>query len=341
MSISDHERETPYRNLKPNTILDAVEGVGYHCNGHQLALNSFENRVYQVGVEPGSGPGAETGFLVAKFYRADRWSDAAILEEHEFCRELAELEIPVVPPLTTGDGITLHRHGPFRFSLYPRRGGRAPDLESLDNLKQLGRCLARIHAAGATRPFTVRPALNVESFGVESRRYLLEGGFVPADLQPAYKSLTDDLIHRIRACFDSAGEVVTIRLHGDCHPGNILWTDDGPHFVDFDDARSGPAIQDLWMCLSGERADCTAQLSALLSGYQDFYEFDARQLRLIEALRTLRMMHYVAWVAKRWNDPAFPVAFPWFDGTRFWDEHVLSLREQAAMMDEPPLLWMA
>ena len=339
MKSDEPEAETPYSGLGPETVLDAVESVGYRCTGHQLALNSFENRVYQVGVEPESGDGGAIGFLVAKFYRAGRWSDAAILEEHRFSRELADLEIPVVAPLADGEGRTLHRYGAFRFSLYPRRGGRAPDLEVPDHLQQLGRCLARIHAAGAADRFVHRPLLDVDSFAVEPRRFLLAGGFVPMELERVYASLTEDLIRRARDCFARAGAVARIRLHGDCHPGNILWTGDGPHFVDFDDARSGPAVQDLWMCLSGERDDRAAQLAELLSGYQEFFDFDARELHLVEALRTLRIMHHVAWIAGRWRDPAFPLAFPWFEAPRFWDEHILSLREQAAMMDEPLLEW--
>ncbi|MBF0369952.1 MAG: serine/threonine protein kinase [Magnetococcales bacterium] len=327
------EDKTPYRNLGPEAILDAVESIGYRCDGSLLALNSFENRVYQVGIEEGDG-------LVAKFYRANRWSNEAILEEHHFSQELADLEIPVIPPLALDDGATLHAHATFRFALYPRRGGRAPDLENSDHLKQLGRFLGRIHAAGAVTEFAERPTLDIASFGEASMVFLLESGFIPLELETPYRTLAEDLLSRIRASFDAAGSVNLIRLHGDCHPGNILWTDAGPHFVDFDDARRGPAIQDLWMCLSGERADRTAQLGDLLEGYGQFYDFDPRELLLIEALRTLRMMHYAAWIARRWEDPAFPRAFPWFNNGRYWDEHILSLREQASMMEERPLEWM-
>ncbi len=322
----------PYSDLGPNTVLDAVESVGYRCDGTQLALNSYENRVYQVGIEAAVP-------LVVKFYRPRRWSDTTILEEHKFTQELAELEITAVPPLADSSGKTLHRFGNFRFSVYPMRGGRAPELEDPDTLSRLGLYLGRIHAVGRSRDFAQRPTLDTESFGVEPRRFLLESGFIPYEMETVYSSLTADLLERIGGCYQRAGDVANIRLHGDCHGGNILWTDSGPHFVDFDDARMGPAVQDLWMCLSGGREERSDQLSHLLRGYLQFSDFNPRELHLIEALRTLRMIHYAAWIARRWNDPAFPRAFPWFNGPRYWDEHLLALREQAALMDELPLEW--
>ncbi|WJW75811.1 serine/threonine protein kinase [Thiohalobacter sp. IOR34] len=319
-----------YAGLTPDLILDAVEAQGQRCSGHLLALNSYENRVYQIGLEAG-------GFLVAKFYRPGRWSDAAILEEHAFSRELAERDIPVVQPLTDAAGVTLFRHQGFRFALYPRQGGRWPNLDDLDNLLRLGRLLGRIHAVGAMRPFSHRPRLDPESFGVASVDYLLGEGLLPAHIELAYRTLTADLLQQIESAYARAGEIRLIRLHGDCHPGNILWTDDGPHFVDLDDCRSGPAIQDLWMLLSGERREMAAALSELLEGYQEFHDFDYRELQLIEALRTLRMIHYAAWLARRRDDPAFQQAFPWFGSDRYWEEHILALREQAAALNEPPL----
>jgi Ser/Thr protein kinase RdoA (MazF antagonist) len=328
---TERERHA-YRELGPDRILDAVESLGYRCDGRLLALNSYENRVYQVGIEEGAP-------LVGKFYRPGRWRDEAILEEHGFSRELEALEIPVVTPLADADGRTLHRHGPFRFALYPRRGGRAPDLEDPELLGQMGRFVARIHNVGALRHFVQRPTLSIEHFGVDSYRYLLAGGFIPATLEIAYHSLAEELIERIRACFRRAGNPSSLRLHGDCHPGNILWTDSGPHILDLDDARTGPAVQDLWMFLSGDRAHMQARLLDLLDGYTRFRDFDPRELHLVEALRTLRMMHYAAWLARRWQDPAFPRAFPYFNTERYWGEHILSLREQAALMDEPPLAW--
>ena len=326
------EQPLAYQTLDPDRILDAVESTGLRCDGHLHALNSYENRVYQIGIEDGS-------FIVAKFYRPGRWSDAAIREEHDFALELAEREIPVVAPLRDAQGETLHHHEGFCFALYPRRGGRWPDLDKPDNLLWLGRFIARIHAVGAIEPFQHRPVLGIEHFGEESYRYVLEKGFVPAELHLPYRSLAEDVLRQVRACYQRAGEVHNIRLHGDCHPGNILWTDAGPHFVDFDDCRMGPAIQDLWMLLSGERRDMTMQLADILDGYTEFYDFNPRELNLLEALRTLRMLHYSAWLARRWDDPAFKQAFTWFNTARYWEEQILALREQAALLDEPPLVW--
>jgi len=320
-----------YNALGPDAVLDAVEGLGFACDGRLLALNSYENRVYQVGLED-----AEP--LVAKFYRPGRWSDEAILEEHAFSLELAGEEIPVVPPLIRDDG-TLHRHGPYRFALYPRRGGRTPELDDPSHLEQLGRFLGRLHNLGSARPFRHRPALSIAHFGEDSRGFLLAQGFIPDYLKAAYESLTADLLAAVRTAFDDVGPVRTLRLHGDFHLGNILWRDDAPQVVDLDDARSGPAVQDLWMLLAGDRRERTLALSDLLEGYTQFRDFDPRELGLIEALRTLRLMHYAAWIARRWSDPAFPRAFPWFAAPRYWEEHVLTLREQAAALDEPPLVW--
>ena len=326
-----NEKES-YAGLGPDQILDAVESAGYRCSGHFLALNSYENRVYQVGIE-------DQLPLVVKFYRPGRWQDAAIVEEHEFSQQLFDLEIPVVAPMNNGQGDTLLHHGGFRFALFARRGGMSPELDKPGTLEQLGRFIGRIHNLGAVKPFSTRPSLEIESFGVDSYQYLLEQGFIPSALQEAYRTLAEDLIDRVRASYQRAGDVSLLRLHGDCHPSNILWTDAGAHIVDLDDARMGPAIQDLWMFLSGDRAYMTARLADLLAGYTEFRDFNPRELHLLEALRTLRMMYYAAWLARRWDDPAFPMAFPWFNSERYWDEHVLSLREQAAQMDEPALVW--
>jgi Ser/Thr protein kinase RdoA (MazF antagonist) len=320
---------TPFADLGPDLILDAVDSLGLVTDGRLLALNSYENRVYQVGIED-SAP------LVAKFYRPGRWGDEAIGEEHAFSQELADLEIPAVAPLAIG-GRTLHRHRGYRFSLSPRRGGRTPELDNSQVLEWIGRFLGRIHAVGAVRPFADRPTLDIASFGEEPRAMLLAAGWIPEDLIPAYESVTEQALTGVRACFERAGDVERIRLHGDCHRGNLLWADAGPHFVDFDDARMGPAVQDLWMLLSGERPDQTRQLADLLAGYESFHDFDSRELHLVEALRTLRQMHYAAWLARRWEDPAFPLAFPWFGTQRYWQDHVLALREQIAAMEEGPL----
>jgi Ser/Thr protein kinase RdoA (MazF antagonist) len=325
--------QPPYSGLTPDAVLDALASVGFAGDGRLLALNSYENRVYQVWLEDADGaPPA----VVAKFYRPGRWSEAQILEEHAFTCELAEREIPVVAPLIA-HGKTLHLHGGFRFAVYPRRGGRTPELEDPDTLEWMGRFIGRIHAVGALRPFAERPALDVEAFGREPREWLLGHDFIPADLVDAWRSAVDLALAGVAHCYQRAGEVRALRLHGDCHAGNVLWTDDGPHFVDFDDCRSGPAIQDLWMLLSGDRPSMTRQLSDVLSGYEDFHDFDRRELHLLEALRTLRLIHYSAWLARRWDDPAFPAAFPWFNSQRYWQDRVLELKEQVALMQEEPL----
>lgn len=321
-----------FQNLTPEQMLDAVEQHGIECDGRFLALNSYENRVYQVGVEDGSP-------IVVKFYRPQRWADEAILEEHQFTQLLAENELPVVAPLTDQSGATLHRADPFRFTIYPCRGGRAPELDNPEHLEIMGRFIARIHALGASDRYNYRPEINIHNFVNEPSRFVLENGFIPAHLVEAWSSLIEMLSQQIDSCYQRAGEVRAIRLHGDLHQGNVLWTDAGPHIVDFDDARMGPSIQDLWMFLSGDRSYMTARLENLLTGYTQFYEFDPVELHLVEALRTLRMIHHAGWLASRWEDPAFPIAFPWFNTTKYWEQQILDLREQSALMDEHPLKW--
>ncbi|MFK5984632.1 MAG: serine/threonine protein kinase [Pseudomonadota bacterium] len=317
-----------YSALSPDLILDAIDSCGYKTDGSALALNSYENRVLRIGLD-NDVP------LIAKFYRPLRWSNEAIIEEHQFCLELNKNEIPVVAPLVDENGQTLHEYQGYRFSLFPMQGGRWPDLENLDDYERMGRFMARIHGIGASHQFQSRQQINIDNYGYQSANYLLEKQFIPAHIETAYKTLTDDLLVMVKTLYELAGDSKIIRLHGDCHRGNILWTDNGPHFVDFDDACSGPAVQDLWMLLAGERAEVTTQLSALLDGYNCFTEFDLRELHLIEALRTLRMMHYAAWLAKRWDDPAFPVAFPWFNTVNYWEQHIQELREQLYVMQEP------
>ena len=321
---------TPFSALTPDIILSAMDSVGLPGDGRLLALNSYENRVYQVGIE-NAAP------VVTKFYRPNRWATAAILEEHTFIQELADNEIPVVPPLRFSENKTLNQANGFRFSVFPRQGGRVPEIEGREKLEWMGRFIARIHAIGSLKPFKERPTLNIINFGDEPSDYLLKHDFIPADLFSAYSSVIAYALDSVRRCFERAGKVKILRLHGDCYPGNILWTDDGPHFVDFDDSRMGPAIQDLWMLLSGDRAEMTLQLNHLLTGYQTFYDFNANELHLLEALRTLRLIHYSAWIAKRWDDPAFPMAFPWFNTARYWQDRIIELREQIALMDEEPI----
>ena len=323
------DRARPYADLTPDTVLDALEAAGLRGDGRLLALNSYENRVYQASLEDGTT-------VVAKFYRPHRWSDEQLAEEHAFALELAEREIPVIAPLQL-KGATLHRFAQMRFAIYPRRGGRAPELEDEKVLEWIGRFIGRIHAVGANARFAVRPALDIESFGEEPRDWLLESGQIPDDLVEAWSSIADHALRGVRDCFERAGRFEPIRLHGDCHSGNVLWTDAGPHFVDLDDARSGPAIQDLWMLLPGEATAAAKSLRALLAGYEQFHDFQRSEVALIEALRTLRLLHYSAWIARRWDDPAFPAAFPWFGTQRYWQDRILELREQVAAMQEPPL----
>ena len=330
----DRSGETPFSGLTPDLVLDALDSVGLSGDGRMLALGSYENRVYQVAL-------ADADSLVAKFYRPNRWTDAQILEEHAFASELAQEEIPVVAPLPLAGGRTLHAFAGYRFAVYPKCGGRAPELEDRATREWLGRFIGRIHAVGARAPFRARPRLDVESFGEEPRRWLLAHGFVPADLAEAYARIAELAIAGVRRAFAQAGDVRCLRLHGDCHVGNVLWIaagpHSGPHFVDFDDSRTGPAVHDLWMLLSGDHAEMTSQLADVLAGYEDFRDFDRRELVLVEALRTLRLIHYAAWLARRWDDPAFPAAFPWFNTQRYWQDRILELREQVAAMEEPPL----
>jgi Ser/Thr protein kinase RdoA (MazF antagonist) len=320
--------ELPYARLLPDVVLAALESVGIACTGSILALNSYENRVYQLGTEE--------GFVVAKFYRPARWSDAAILEEHEFSLALAAREIPVVPPLSLS-GRTLHEHDGYRFAVFERRGGRWPELATKDERVWMGRFLARIHAIGAAQRFVARPTLSIRRLGRESVAEITAGDWVPAHLTQSYQSIAADVLAAVERNFAEVGAYRVLRIHGDCHPGNVLWTDGGPHFVDLDDCMNGPAVQDLWLFLSGTRDEMGAQLADILEGYEQFYELDYGELRLIEALRTLRMIHYTAWIARRWQDPAFPRAFPWFTENKYWEEHVLALREQRAALDEPNL----
>jgi len=319
----------PFQALTPSFIMDAVESQGFSCDCRTIALNSYENRVYQVGIEDGLP-------LIAKFYRPNRWSDQQILEEHRFCCELQEHELPVVAPLVNAAGESLFRYGQFRFALYPRQGGHAPEFDNLDNQLILGRMLGRIHALGAVTPFAYRPALDCKSFGYASVALIRER-FIPTEYLESYTALTSQLLTAIDTILADAGTIRYIRVHGDCHAGNILWREGAPHFVDFDDARLAPAVQDLWMMLSGERPRQTAQLAELIEGYSEFCDFNPRELQLIGALRALRMLHYSAWLARRWEDPIFPRTFPWFNTVRYWGEQILELREQLAVLSEPPL----
>lgn len=327
----NNSNEHPFSTLTPDLVIDAIESTGLLSDLRIYPLNSYENRVYQIGIED-SAP------IIAKFYRPERWSDEQILEEHQFALALSDQEIPVVPPMKNIEGETLYRHNNFRFSLYERKGGHAPELSDLDSLLTLGRLIGRIHAVGAQTPFTHRPSLNLQNFGEDSVAFIL-ANMIPNELRPAYESLSRDLLEKMKTIF-SEFNANTIRVHGDCHIGNILWRDEAPHFVDLDDARNAPAAQDIWMFLNGDRQQQTIQLAELLEGYQEFHDFNLRELHLFEALRTLRLMHHSAWLARRWEDPAFPRNFPWFNSMKYWSEHILSLREQLAALDEPALKYM-
>ncbi len=343
--------DTPYAGLTPDIVLDALDAVGLRGDGRLIQLNSYENRVFQVFLEDGR-------VVVTKFYRPGRWSEAQILEEHAFAVELAASEIPVAAPWPLAIdmasphadrvapiGTTLAQIdtplGDYRFSVSARLTGRAPELEDAGTLEWIGRFIGRIHAIGALKPFEFRQALNPKTFGTDNRDWLLGQNLIPPDAEPAWRQITLDALDAVAEAFDRHGPPRTLRLHGDCHLGNVLWAADGPHFVDLDDAVMGPATQDLWMLLSGDRAAMTRQLAAVLDGYESFMDFDWRELRLIEPLRTLRMIHHSAWIARRWSDPAFPAAFPWFDSPKYWAEQVTRLGEQIRAMAQPPLGGMA
>jgi len=320
--------QPPYANLTPELILAALEGLGLQPTGSLLALNSYENRVYQVQLE-------ENEYVVVKFYRPGRWSDAAILEEHAFARELAEQEIPMIPPLLF-IGKSLLEYEGYRFSVYPRKGGRWPELEDKTNLEQLGRLIGRIHTVGRAKRFEHRRTLTVQTWGQESLDFLKEGGMIPAELRHNFVSAVEYMLEEIANHFEAV-QPFSIRIYGDCHPGNILWTPSGPHFVDLDDCCMGPAMQDLWMLLSGSQTEMAEQLKVVLQGYRTFIEFDYAEVQLIEALRGLRLIHYCAWLARRWHDPAFPHHFPWFNTPRYWEDQMLTFREQLERCQMPAL----
>jgi Ser/Thr protein kinase RdoA (MazF antagonist) len=322
----------PYQDLGPEVILDAVAAVGQSPDGHLLKLNSYENRVFQIGID-------DAPPIIGKFYRPNRWSDAQIREEHDFARDLAAADIPVVAPWRDHEGRSLFHHAGYRFALFPRRGGRAPEPGDLDQLEWIGRFIGRIHLAGQSAPFAHRPTLDTRTLGWPARETVLQSPLLPPQETERYAEVSEQLLHRIEGALEEA-RPACIRLHGDCHHGNILWTEQGPHFVDLDDCRNGPAIQDLWMLLNGDRPERTVQLSAMLEGYTLFHDLDPRELALIEPLRALRMLHYNAWVASRWDDPAFPAAFHWAESPHHWSQHVHDLHQQLLELDEPPLrLW--
>lgn len=321
----NHENQTPYAQLDPNLIFDAIESTGVLCTGGLLALNSFENRVYQIGIE-GSEP------LIAKFYRPHRWSSAAILEEHQFSLELIQHEIPIIAPLLINDQ-TLHHYRGFQFALFPRRGGRALELDNSEQLEWMGRFLGRLHRVSACCSFAHRMQLNAQSYGYEPYEFIIQENFIPDYLQPNFCETVELVLQKIKQIVQWVGPVNQIRLHGDCHAGNVLWSESGPHIVDLDDCLMGPAIQDIWMLLPAEPKQRDVQLAKILQGYGEFHDFNPRERHLIEVCRTLRMVHYCGWLAKRWADPAFPLNFPWFNTPVYWQNLMVHLKEQIELLD--------
>ena len=330
----------PFATLTPDFVLDALDSLGLAGDGRLMALNSYENRVYLAHLEPGTPLADAHRAVVLKFYRPGRWNAIQIGEEHAFALELMEAEVPVVGPLAIG-GRTLHEHGGFLFSASPRRGGRSPELGDGETLEWIGRFLARLHHVGARAPFAHRPAVDLATYGIEPREWLLTQGQLPLEVERAWANVSQQALGLVAGSF--SGQLTSLRLHADCHAGNILWTPSdepggGPHFVDLDDCRGGPAVQDLWMLLSGERAERQQQLGALIDGYEQMREFDRREFALIEPLRTLRLIHYSAWIARRWQDPAFPAAFSGFGTPDYWRGQIHALTEQIEAMEMPPLV---
>lgn len=319
----------PFTGLSPEVVLDAAASVGLDVDGRLFALNSYENRVYQLG--------STDGMLVLKFYRPARWSDAQIDEEHVFTEELAAAELPVAAPVRL-EGRTLFKFREFRFAAFPWMAGRAPELDAPEARQIFGRTLARMHQIGARQPFLVRPKLGVRRLGWEAREQVLSGELLPEYLHARYESVSATLLERVEQTFLDAGDVRDIRIHGDCHMGNLLWNERGPVLVDLDDCAMGPRVQDLWMMLAGSGSEQQRQWSELLEGYAQFADFDFREVRLIEALRALRMLHHAAWVSHRWLDPAFPRAFPWLGEARYWEGYLRDLIEQVEVIEDPPLL---
>jgi len=324
----------PYDDLTPDVVLDALSQIGLEVDGRLTALNSYENRVYLVHLEDGTAQ-------VVKFYRPDRWTDAQIEEEHAFAEALAAAEVPVVSPRRI-QGRTLHHHSGFAFSVSPRRGGRHPELDDPEVLEWIGRFLARLHDVGTQSAFIQRPALNLSRMGHDPVEWLLTQSVIPPEVRTRWQQAAEAALGAIESVWKATPTGV-LRLHGDCHPGNILWTPTdtpggGPHFVDLDDACTGPAIQDLWMLLSGDRVQQQHQLGLLLDGYETMHAFNRRELALIEPLRTLRIIHYSAWLARRWNDPTFPIHFPWFGSSSYWLEQTQLLWDQIDAMEGKPLV---
>ncbi len=315
-----------FSSLSPDLLIDGLESIGLVVDSGLLALNSYENRVYQFHDD-------KLVKYVAKFYRPQRWKLAQIREEHSFSFELAARELPIVAPICL-NGESLFEYQGYNFAVFPCRGGRIFEVDNLEQLEWMGRFIGRIHAVSAQQPFLSRPAFTVDEMLFQARQTIVQSNFVPDTLASPFFTILDQVIALAVEQYQPGTE---IRLHGDCHAGNILWRDEGPHFVDLDDCRTGPAIQDLWMMLSGDRQQQLVQLDTLLMGYEEFFEFESRELLLIESLRTMRVVNYMAWLCKRWLDPAFPRNFPWFNTEKYWEQQILMLKEQMSALQQPPL----
>lgn len=312
--------------LTPERVLDAVEVGGRRATGYAFALNSFENRVYEVELEDGER-------LVAKFYRPDRWSREAIADEHAFLAELHAEELPVVPPIDLGGGETLGTvgddSGGILYACFPKVRGRPPEDLDEAQLRRIGRLIARLHLVGGRRAAAARPRLTVDYYGTASLRLLLESDFIPDSLRPRYAGIAERVIGECEAAFLRFPDLETLRIHGDCHLGNLLWGKDGPFFLDFDDFLAGPAVQDLWLIAPGLDDEARRQRLALVEGYEEMRAFDRRTLALVEPLRALRILRYAAWIAQRYRDPAFQRAFPDFEEPNYWLREIRALQDQS------------
>ncbi|MER2491647.1 serine/threonine protein kinase [Catenovulum sediminis] len=328
MSVQD---DFSFSSLTPDLILDAIESLGIYPESGLIALNSYENRVYQFIAD-------DKKRYVVKFYRPNRWSSAQIEEEHEFAAQLAAEEIPLIAPMAL-QGKTLHQYQGYYFTLYPSVGGRSFENDNLDHLEWMGRFIGRIHLVGQKQQFKVRPNLSTDEYLKQAKHNILASNMLPTHLETAFLAILEPLCKTAEQQFNQQ-KYNAFRLHGDCHAGNILWRD-GPFFVDLDDARNGPAIQDIWMMLSGNRDQQMLQLDTILAGYEEFCAFNAAELKLIEPLRAMRMVHYMGWIAKRWCDPAFQHSFAWFAEEKYWEQQILSFKEQLAQLNEEPLRLMS
>ena len=322
-----------FLELTPERILDAVEEFGVRATGRVLQLNSMENRVYEVEIEVEDDQ-VETRhdrFRVAKFYRPQRWSKEQILDEHAFLLDLVERDIPVIAPIQNENGDTLKTIADIHCALFPKSGGRIPQEFTDEELERMGRLIARLHFVGAARPATARIQLSPQTYGIENLEKIISLGFLPNEYFNTYSNLVKTLSQTISPWFDG---IEMLRIHGDLHLANILWDDAGPKLVDFDDMLVGPPIQDLWLIVPGRDEESRRQFRVMINAYQELRAFDRKSLRLVEPLRALRMIHFSAWIAKRWEDPAFKRIFPGFGSNAYWSEQIGDLQDQLSVIRE-------